>query len=152
MIHGMHHVAICTKDIDRLMAFYRDQFGMKVVFQRETFGEPNPDSDAIFGLKGASYRMAMLKSSNMHIEMFQFATPPGKEGDPNRPVVDAGITHTCFTVTDIESEYRRLTAAGMRFHCEPRVRPGFGKATYGRDPDGNVIELIELEPGCPFAV
>ncbi len=152
MITGVHHVAICTKNLDRLMAFYRDNFALKVVYQRETFGEPNPASDAIFGLKGVSFRMAMLKSSNVFIEMFQFATPPGKDNVPNRPVVDAGITHTCFTVTDIWAEYERLKAAGMTFHCPPQDRPGIGKATYGRDPDGNVIELIETDPACPFAV
>ncbi len=151
MIKGLHHVAICTKNLDRLIAFYRDNFGLKVVYQRETPTEPNPASDAIFGLKGVSFRMAMLKSSNVFIEMFQFATPPGKDGDPRRPVVDAGITHTCFTVTDIQAEYDRLKAAGMVFHCPPQVRPGIGKATYGRDPDGNVIELIETDPECPFA-
>lgn len=151
MIKGVHHVAICTKNIDRLMAFYRDGFGMKVIYQREAPTEPNPASDAIFGLKGASFRMAMLKAANVHIEMFEFATPPGKDGDPRRPVVDAGITHTCFSVTDIWAEYERLKAAGMAFHCPPQDRPGVGMATYGRDPDGNVIELIETVPECPFA-
>ena len=150
MIKGVHHVAICTRNLERLMAFYRDGFGL-VVYQREAPTEPNPASDAILGLKGASFRMAMLKSSNMFIEMFEFAAPPGKDNVPNRPVVDAGITHTCFTVTDIQTEYERLQSIGMVFHCPPQIRPGIGKATYGRDPDGNVIELIETEPGCPFA-
>jgi catechol 2,3-dioxygenase-like lactoylglutathione lyase family enzyme len=147
----VHHVAICTKNIDRLMAFYRDQFGFSLVYQREKPGDPNPASDAIFGLQGVSFRMAMLKSSNVFLEMFEFASPQGKAGDPRRPVVDAGITHICFNVTGIRAEYERLKAAGMVFHCEPQVRPGIGQATYGRDPDGNVIELIETDPECPFA-
>ena len=40
------------------------------------------------------------------------------------------------------AEYDRLVAAGMRFHCLP-VTMGRQRATYGRDPDGNVVELLE---------
>lgn len=151
MIKGVHHVAICTKDIDRLMAFYRDRFGFSVVYQRETPSVPNPGSDAIMALPNASFRMAMLKSSNVFLEMFEFASPVGKAGDPRRPVCDAGLTHICFSVTDIQAEYERLKACGMEFHCAPQQRAGIGQATYGRDPDGNVIELIETVPECAFA-
>jgi hypothetical protein len=60
-----------------------------------------------------------------------------------RPVCDHGITHLCLNVTDIDKEYERLNAAGMRFHCPPQ-HMGALKATYGRDPDGNVVELLEV--------
>ena len=74
----------------------------------------------------------------------------GKAGDPNRPVCDQGITHICLQVTDIDAEYARLSAAGMRFHCAPQTAPGLCRATYGRDPDGNIVELIEPDPAGPF--
>jgi catechol 2,3-dioxygenase-like lactoylglutathione lyase family enzyme len=61
-----------------------------------------------------------------------------------RPVCDHGITHICLDVVDIDTEYERLRAAGMTFHCPPQ---GVGalRATYGRDPDGNVVELLEVK-------
>ena len=61
-------------------------------------------------------------------------------GDPNRPVCDHGITHIAFEVDDLDAEYDRLKAAGMRFHCPPQ-NLGVSRVTYGRDPDGNVLEL-----------
>jgi catechol 2,3-dioxygenase-like lactoylglutathione lyase family enzyme len=151
MIKGVHHVAMSTRNIDRLKAFYRDRFGFEVVYEREKAGEPNSSSDAIFGLKNASFRMVMLKGPNIFVEMFEFASPEGRPSDPQRPVCDAGITHLCLSVTDIHGEYSRLKDAGVSFHCPPQKRPGIGQATYGRDPDGNVFELIETDPGCAFA-
>jgi catechol 2,3-dioxygenase-like lactoylglutathione lyase family enzyme len=33
MIKGLHHASITTGDLDRLIAFYRDQLGFQVVFE-----------------------------------------------------------------------------------------------------------------------
>jgi catechol 2,3-dioxygenase-like lactoylglutathione lyase family enzyme len=46
-------------------------------------------------------------------------------------------------VDDLDKECRRLLAAGVRFHCEPLAFSAAEKATYARDPDGNVFELLE---------
>ena len=64
-----------------------------------------------------------------------------KPADPNRPVCDHGLTHFSFEVDDVQAVYERLKAAGMRFHCPPQKLGELGTATYGRDPDGNAIEL-----------
>ena len=32
----------------------------------------------------------------------------------------------------------------MIFHCPPQEVEGGIRATYGRDPDGNVVELLEV--------
>ena len=61
----------------------------------------------------------------------------------NRAVNEHGITHICLQVRDIHSEYERLQAAGMSFHCPPQAQDT-GFVTYGRDPDGNVVELLEF--------
>ena len=44
-------------------------------------------------------------------------------------------------MTDVDAEYQRLTAAGMRFHCPPQDLGG-ARTTYGRDPDGNVVQVL----------
>ena len=85
----------------------------------------------------------MLRAGNACVELFQYETPRPKPGDPNRPVSDHGITHLCLQVQDIDAEYQRLKTAGMVFHCPPQDRSGL-RVTYGRDPDGNVIELLEV--------
>lgn len=62
-----------------------------------------------------------------------------------RPVCDHGITHFCLQVKDVRGEYARLKAAGILFHCPPQEFAGEAVVTYGRDPDGNVFELLQLE-------
>lgn len=155
MIRGIHHVAISTGDIDRLIAFYRDVMGLE--FVRESSWAAGSDQvDAIVGLRGSSARSAKLKLGNGYLELFQYLTPEGAPQDPNRPVNDHGYTHFCVDVVDIDAEYERLSAAGMVFHCPPppaaTTGPGAQRSTYGRDPDGNVIELQELNPEHPLSI
>jgi glyoxylase I family protein len=144
MITGVHHTAISTGDLDRLLGFYRDLLGFQEVFS-SAWEIGNERVDGVIGLKNTSGQVVMLKAGNAFIEFFQYATPTPKPADPNRPVVDHGITHICLEVEDIDYEYERLKNAGMLFHCPPtgsKEDQGL-RATYGRDPDGNVIELVE---------
>ena len=96
----------------------------------------------------------MLRGGNLYLEVFQYVSPEGRPGDPDRPVSDHGYTHFCLDVVDIDAEHERLSAAGMRFPNPPppagAVGGGAIRAIYGRDPDGNVIELQEiLDPDYP---
>ncbi len=152
MIRGIHHTAISTPNLERALAFYRDLLGLEVVLDG---GWPvgSEAADKITNLKDSSARLVMLKAGNAIIEIFQYESPPPKHGDPRRPVCDHGITHICLDVTDLESEYERLKAAGMTFHCPPQDLGAAIKTTYGRDPDGNVLELQEvLDPDNPIAL
>ena len=143
MIRGIHHVAIATRSLDRTAAFYVDLFGCQTV--TDWGWDVGTDvADSITALKDSSARSIMLRKGNAYIELFQYFRPEPGEGDPDRRVCVPGLTHLCFDVTDLDFEYERLLAAGMTFHCPPQtVAPGV-RTTYGRDPDGNVVELQEV--------
>lgn len=152
MIRGIHHTAISTSNLERALAFYRDLLGFEVDIE---FNWPvgTEVADKITGLKDSSARAAMLKAGNTMIELFQYESPLPQRGDSNRQVNEHGITHICLDVTDVDAEYERLQAAGVKFHCPPQEFGGVAKATYARDPDGNVIELQEiLQPTSPIAL
>jgi len=142
MIQGIHHTAISTGDFERSLRFYRDLLGFEEVFS-SNWDVGTEMADKITGLKDSSARLVMLKAGNAFIELFQYKTPSPKPAEAARPVCDHGITHICLQVTDIDAEYERLKAAGMTFHCPPQDAGGGIRATYGRDPDGNVVELLE---------
>jgi len=142
MIHGIHHTAISSSNIERSLAFYRDLLGFTEVFNFD-WEVGTKQLDDITGLSDSSARVVMLKAGNACIELFEFHSPDPKTMTAKRPVCDHGITHLCLQVSGIDAEYERLSDAGMEFHCPPQSVGDSLRATYGRDPDGNVIELLE---------
>jgi catechol 2,3-dioxygenase-like lactoylglutathione lyase family enzyme len=112
--------------------------------------EPNPWGDALMGVKNAGGRLITLKGPNCCIEMFEFTSPPPRAGEPNQPN-DHGYTHFSVEVTDIEEEMERLKGLGMTFTAEAVGDMGTVKSIYGRDPDGNTIELQQIMDGGPLA-
>jgi glyoxylase I family protein len=146
MIVGFHHAAISTPDLDRFLGFYCGVLGCHVAW---TFGweTGSDEADAVTGLEGSAARAVMLKLGDSFLEVFEFSSPPIDAQTTERPVNEHGISHVCLQVEDIHTEYDRLRQAGMRFHCPPQAQET-GFVTYGRDPDGNVVELLEFtQPG-----
>ncbi|MEZ4334116.1 MAG: VOC family protein [Myxococcota bacterium] len=143
MIRTIHHTGLATPDLDRAIRFYCDLFGFEQIAR---FSRPpgSPGMDAMLDLPGVGFEAALLRLGRTLIEVFQFSAPEPVRAPERRRVCDPGLTHLCFQVDDVKAEYERLSAAGMRFHCPPQVGDG-ATFVYGRDPDGNAIELIEFE-------
>lgn len=140
MISGFDHIGISVANLGRSVTFYCKCFGMDLIVQTAFEGKAYEE---VLGLKGASGKVALLKAGDLQIELFEFSEPAPKAIDPGKRVCDHGISHFCVQVNDIEGEYERLKAAGVLFHCPPVDFCGIAKATYARDPDGNVFELRE---------
>ena len=148
MIRGAHHVAISTPNLERTLRFYRDLMGFKQVSDTQ-WPTGTEAINHVLDLPDCAARQVMLRGENLCIEIFSFSKPSAPDKEARRPVSKPGLTHMCFDVTDIDSEYARLKNAGIEFHVPPQ---DFGavKATYGRDPDGNVFELQEIiDPDAP---
>lgn len=145
MILGIHHAAMAVPDIEAALAFYRDLLGFEVVDEVALPPGIAPLAQA-FGLPDAGCRVRMLRKGNSFIELFEFdeALP----AEPERPVNRAGITHIALASDDIEVDHARLEEAGVVFNA-----PLFGAApsrfAYGRDPFGNVIEVLEHDAAGP---
>lgn len=146
MIVGVHHVAVATTDIERLAQFYVVAFGMSII----KTGGWQADSrrhEQVTGVRGSAARCWMLQGPNLFLELFEYTRPVAAEPE-GRELWVAGYTHFAVTVKDIEAEYTRLQQCGMTFHGPPPGNRGDSiRALYGRDPDGNHIELMEFAPG-----
>ncbi len=147
LTNEIHHVGLSTRRLDLMVAFYVDVFGFAVL-RRAAWERGTPEIDALVGLRDSAAHYVMLSRGSARIELHAYSSPTPGPTDPERRVCDPGQSHFCFGVTDIDAEYERLRAAGMRFHSPPfpsvdRAEPGTSRVAYGRDPDGNVIELLE---------
>ena len=91
----------------------------------------------------------MLRSGNCYLELFQYSAPQPTSTRPLQPF-DRGYTHFCVDVTEIEKEYGRLKALGMAFSQPGPIDAGHVKSIYGRDPEGNLIEIQQTEDHCEF--
>jgi glyoxylase I family protein len=142
MIKGFHHAAVSTPDLKRCIDFYTNVIGGEVAW---TFGWPEntPEADEVTGVQNSAADAVMLKIGDSFLEVFEFSAPAQQQSNAERPVHRYGITHVSLEVTDIHAEYKRLQAAGMPFNCAPKTQDG-SAMVYGRDPDGNVVELIEF--------
>lgn len=148
MIRGIHHASLTTENADRLVDFYCNVIGFTVA---ERLGWSGIEMvDRLIGLDNSATKGAMLRAGNCYLEIFQYLSPEPVIQNRLRPC-DHGYTHICLDVVDIEFEYERLKAAGMVFNSEPKA---FGSlwAVYGKDPDGNIVEIQETVPEQVFSL
>jgi catechol 2,3-dioxygenase-like lactoylglutathione lyase family enzyme len=149
MILGVHHPALSVPDMQRALDFYCGVVGFEVTMEAEIPSGIAPMNSA-FGVADAGCKVRMLRKGNTCIELFEFAKGDNA-GDPRRPVNRHGITHFALATDDYQKDYDHLAANGVAFHTPPMGEPP-ARWAYGRDPFGNVIELLENAPGGPTAL
>ncbi len=124
------HIAFRCRDLTAQEVFYTRHFG----FQRSrTFrrGEPG--------------EFFLLKLGSMRLELFPLdpAKPPTDEDKGGEQPI--GFRHLAFEVPKLEPILDALKAEGIEpdpIVELPQIAPGF-RIAFFRDPEGNVIELME---------
>ena len=150
MILGIHHFAIHTPNFDKMRQFYAEAFGFEPNGP-ETSWKDSPDLDNCIGVLGSASRVQLLKAGTCYLELFEYSAPEARDAPPLRPF-DHGYTHFCLSVTDIDAEFERLKNVGMTFSHPSPVDLGGIVAIYGKDPDGNIIELTEAPQSQVFSL
>lgn len=141
----VHHVGYIVKNMDDAVAFYNALLGK----------EPNktadiPSSKAMDIQNQADdtvSRIVFYELDGAALELIEFVKPD-ETGVYPQPTVP-GNKHLAFRVDDIYATYKAMLGAGYAFHAEPQVlekqagaMAGF-KFAFFRDPDGNMIEIVE---------
>ena len=149
-ISEIHHVALAVSNMERSIAFYRDILGF-----RKTLDMPlgSPSLDRLLRMRpGTTGRSVILQqglSTIGEVELVQFSPPPTTP-TPVKGAGGLGAFLLSFEVRDEElaAVYRRLLEQGIACYSEPQVLelPGYGatRAVVFEDPDGQMIELIQL--------
>ena len=141
MITSMNHTGFVVADLDKAVAFYRDAMGLAVDVTRERKGGPITQ---VVGYEDAHLKIALLSMGNGHtLELIQYVHPKGT-ARPTDERNHLGATHLAFNVEDMEQTVEHLIGHGAQGLNPPvEVMPG-RKVCYLQDPDGNWIELLEI--------
>ena len=140
----VRHVGIVVQDLEQAIHFYQELLGLEVVQRSE---ESGPFLDDLLGLE--STRATTVKMSAADgptlVELLKFHSHPDNRRAA-RPY-SLGPTHVAFTVKNLQQRFERLRAQGIPFTTPPKPSPdGQALVTFCRDPEGNLIELVEVTP------
>lgn len=120
--------SIFVEDQDRAVQFYTDVLG----FEKK--------HDIPLG----EYRWLTLTSaegaSGVELVLEPLAFPPARVYQ--KALFDAGIPATAFMSSDIDAEFQRLKARGVRFRGEP-TKMGPVTVALFEDTCGNLINLVQ---------
>lgn len=138
-VHSTHHVGLTVSDLEPVVAFYRDTLGLSVVDRFEVGGEAFAD---VVDVPDASGSFVHLESPDgeTRLELVEYE-PVGSgtdESELNRP----GAAHVGFSVPDLEAFFESLPA-DVESLSEPRTTASGTTLVFLRDPEGNLVELLE---------
>ena len=78
------------------------------------------------------------------IELLYYHTHPEKP-DMSRKITQIGCSHIALTVPNLDNLYQELSEKGVLFNSAPQHSPdGYAKVTFCKDPDGSLVELVEV--------
>ena len=123
MILRIWDVTFAVSDLERAVDFYEKVLGLSKKYQFSNYAGFDCGGVEI-GLAPGTLRQAVD------------GTPLGeREGTP---CVD-------LMVRDVDEAYRVLRGQGVRFLKEPRDTPWGGRIALFADPDGNVLQLVQID-------
>lgn len=120
---GIEHFAIAAKDTEKLADFYIQAFGFSVAYK-------NAKTPPTIFVKPAN--------PGSMIEIIPASEKPALRRELN----DAGLVHVALSVSDLDAAMAELSARGVSFDGDVKVS-GDVKAVFFRDPEGNILHLIQ---------
>jgi len=153
VIYDLAHINVNCTDIRRSIAFY-EKFGFQVTHViAEDTKDLDPKADLMPGAGGYrdSHCRGVIMSLGDHphcftkLELLQY-TQPATEPEPPRSAFQVGYCRMAIRCKDIQGEVDRLKAEGVEFESDVETSKTVGALSYAfaRDPDGTLVELLEL--------
>jgi catechol 2,3-dioxygenase-like lactoylglutathione lyase family enzyme len=149
-LQHFYHTVINVRDLDESVAFYR-LLGWEVLDDRRNVEWPDFVA-TLFGMKRAKGRGVLMNlpadPDGPMLDLIEWVEPRAQF--PAIPVPDGAVPRIiAFRTKNVHAAYAALTAKGVRFTREMFSHPELGVigSCCCYDPNGNLIELIELRPG-----
>ncbi len=139
------HIAICVRDLDKSLAFYRDTLGMRVtkdqIEDTTTGGLPNIYKHTRKTRRTVHVRYGEGQASPSLV----LTSHPGDQADGGPIKLDQiGISHLSFTVRDVKALGDELLSKGVQLAApmEAFASPqGTVSSIFVYDPDGILLQF-----------
>ncbi len=133
-----HHIGLTVSDLDRAVEFYQSVFDASECARFRVGGEAFATG---VGIDGASAWFVHLDLGSVRLELVAYEPTGDPRASPtlNQP----GATHFGVSVDDLDAFYRSLPAA-IDPVSPPQTTESGTKICFLRDPDGNLVELLEV--------
>lgn len=134
-------VGIVCSHFDESLHFYRDLLGLPLALDIQI-----PEEVAVGArLAPRPFRQVRLKAGETLIKLMEIQDPP-----PRRSAdFGAGVRWLTFFVDDARKTYEELSAKGVKFLAEPVTAPDAAGVVCALDPDGLLVEFVQLRPDFP---
>jgi catechol 2,3-dioxygenase-like lactoylglutathione lyase family enzyme len=137
-IVGIDHMSFTVSDLEATNAFFA-----KLGFESSRrYVSSGPAADEGTGTDNADVDISWLShpQGGPKLELLRYQNEPTGKAAHNSQV---GAAHLCLRVENVNAEYDRLSGEGVTFVSAPHADE-FGVVwVYMRDPDGNVVELVQ---------
>lgn len=127
-IVGLTHVAIKVADLDRTLDFYVNKLGFAEMLRLH-----KDDGDV--------WLVYLRITDDQFLEVF-----PGAEGDRAPGWNANGMNHLCLAIDDVNALVAELEAAGIPLLLPLKRALDGNWQAWIEDPDGNRIELMQMDP------
>jgi len=142
------HVNLNVTDLERSIAFY-EKLGWKVMFDLGRH-EARPIDEIVRGGSAARVKTVILSLGDdprrtTKLELMEYVEPPARRA-PEAPPEETGPRRLALRVKDLDGTLEELRAAGIEIDRVHEVRSMGGRQRFAlfRDPDGILLELVEL--------
>lgn len=136
--HTVHHHGISVADLERSLAFYRDALGFELI-DRYTLSDEGL-SAAVGADADVTGEFAQLDGGGARVELVEYDAGAAVESGA---VYDTGATHLGIEVADVDAAVEALPAA-VETVSGPETTGSGTRICFLRDPDGTLVELLEL--------
>jgi catechol 2,3-dioxygenase-like lactoylglutathione lyase family enzyme len=136
----LHH-GIVVSDLEKLESFYTS------VLDMERAWKTTLEAAEVKGVLGvdSGLNAAMLEGDDYQIEIMEFNSNSNEDTRPYISPSKIGAAHFAIEVEDLDTIFSEIKEK-TEYINKPMVVEGLGgpKVIYIRDPDGNLIELVEM--------
>jgi catechol 2,3-dioxygenase-like lactoylglutathione lyase family enzyme len=134
-------IGIVCSHFEESLHFYRDLLGLPVALEIQIPAEVAVGA----GLAPHPFRQVRLRAGETLIKLMEIQNPP-----PRRSAdFGAGVRWLTLFVDDARKTYEELSAKGVKFLAEPVTAPDAAGVVCALDPDGLLVEFVQLRPDFP---